>query len=335
VHFTYKEALRRGLDLDSNAVWKPFLGRLQAESDFSLSYDVSIRLIAEAVRLSGDPDFGLSVGFQRPIPAYGHLLPALMCCKTYGHAVEVATRYHYVLGSLVETKLQRLASGDLALVFHPRYPVGWVKRFLMQKAISHTLVQARFFYPEPGACKHICFDFPGSVPAHLEDMFDCPVMFQQPQNCIVLSGGVVSKPIPTADTYSLNVAIAALEKEMTRYRSSRTLLQKVQWLCLTDLPQSPTAQSVAAKIGVSERTLRRELSRVGTSFRETLQTLRKQRATELLANTEMPLVDVAKSLGFGNAKTLHVNVLDWTGSTPAQIRKNQSTANRDTIAPDI
>ena len=321
LHFTYKEALRRGLDLNDSKLWQPFIDRLSANTEFSLSYDVAISLIAEAIRLSGDPDIGLSVGFQRPIAAYGHLLPALMCCETYGHAVEVATRYHYVLGSMVETELQQLDTGDLALAFHPRYQVGWVKRFLMQKAISHTLVQARFLYPAPGACKVVCFDFPGTIPPQLENMFDCPVEFQQPQNCIVFSGIVTEKPIPTADAYSLKVAIAALDKEMARYTSSQTLLQKVQQLCLTDLSHNPTAQSVAAKLGVSERTLRRELSKVGTSFRETLQTVRKQRAFELLANANMPIADVAEQLGFGNTKTMHRNVLSWTGSTPVQIRK--------------
>jgi AraC-like DNA-binding protein len=156
-------------------------------------------------------------------------------------------------------------------------------------------------------------------------MFECPVMFQQAQNCIIFDGSAAAKKIPTADSYSLKIAIAALDQELARYQSSQTLVQRVQQLCFTDLSQSPTVQSVAAKLGTSERTLRRELSKAGTSFRETLQSVRKQRAIELLSNAETPLDDVSNLLGFRNTKTMRKNVLSWTGLTPSQIRRGTAT----------
>ena len=328
VHFTYKELMRRGIDLGDSIAWQPFLGRLETDTDFNLSYEVSVRLIAEAVRLSGDPDLGLSVGFQRPISAYGQLLPTLMSSETYYHALEVAVRYHYVLGSLVEIKLQPLDTGDVALIFQPRYPVGSVRRFLMQKSISHTLVQAKFLNPSKEACKSVSFDFPGTVPARLRDMFESPVLFQQPENRIVFSGEELRRPIPTSDAYTHKVSIAALDREMAQYRSSQTVLQKVELLCLTELSNSPTAQSIASNLGMSERTLRRELAKMGTSFRDTVQTLRKQRAVELLADPSRTLTQVSLDLGFKDIKTMRRNIVTWTGMTPSQIRNQERLSGK-------
>jgi len=78
--------------------------------------------------------------------------------------------------------------------------------------------------------------------------------------------------------------------------------------------QSLRASEVAAALNVSERSLRRRLSKMGWSFTALLAELRTELSRAYLL--EMPVRDVAELLGYCDASTFRRAFRRWTGITP-------------------
>lgn len=89
---------------------------------------------------------------------------------------------------------------------------------------------------------------------------------------------------------------------------------------------------VASMLGASERTLRRQLAREGTSFRDVRERVLWARARQLLSATSMPVADIAEQLGFADASTFCQAFRRWSGQTPSACRK---AAKPDELTYDL
>lgn len=85
--------------------------------------------------------------------------------------------------------------------------------------------------------------------------------------------------------------------------------------------ERPTIDLFAEMSGTSRRTLQRNLSRVGTSFSELVETTRFEMATELLDESSLSLIDVAMMLGFSDASNFSRSFRRYAGVSPGQYRR--------------
>ncbi len=87
----------------------------------------------------------------------------------------------------------------------------------------------------------------------------------------------------------------------------------------------PSASELAALIDVSPRHLRRAFqASTGQGIGRYIQTLRVQRAKRLLADSSIPLKEIALRLGFAACNSFTVAFLRETGLTPSFYRRNYS-----------
>ena len=82
----------------------------------------------------------------------------------------------------------------------------------------------------------------------------------------------------------------------------------------------PTVNAVAAQWGVSVATLRRKLAAEGTGWQQVVDELRRDLAVRLLADGRRSIEQVAVSLGYVDARSLHRAFRKWTGSAPGVYR---------------
>lgn len=82
----------------------------------------------------------------------------------------------------------------------------------------------------------------------------------------------------------------------------------------------PDAGALAAQWGVSPATLRRNLAAEGTSWQRVVDELRRDLAIELLGDRHRSIEQVAASLGYGDARSLHRAFRKWTGMAPGAYR---------------
>jgi AraC-like DNA-binding protein len=119
-------------------------------------------------------------------------------------------------------------------------------------------------------------------------------------------------------TYSAVVDICEdLLADMTRRTG---IAGRVRRILLQDIANGPTLDAIAALLGTTTRTVRRQLAQQQTSFRELVHEVRSQVAIKYLRQTELTNEDIASALGFADAANFRHAFRRWTGKTPSEFR---------------
>lgn len=82
------------------------------------------------------------------------------------------------------------------------------------------------------------------------------------------------------------------------------------------LRRDPSLERVARDLGLSTRTLRRQLSVQGSSFQALLDDARRKRALEYLTEHDWPVERVAARLGYADSSSFRRAFRRWTGLAP-------------------
>lgn len=112
------------------------------------------------------------------------------------------------------------------------------------------------------------------------------------------------------------------ERLMAKVNESDEVSLRVRHAVEDSLPSGePVSSLVAKQLAMSERTLRRTLAMEGTSFREIVESVRKDRATLLLEDRRSSLAEIAVSLGFSELSAFSRAFKRWTGRSPSDARQ--------------
>ena len=79
-------------------------------------------------------------------------------------------------------------------------------------------------------------------------------------------------------------------------------------------------QTVAAELGMSNRTLQRRLHGEGTSFQQLLSQVRQELAREYLADPSLDIGEVAFLIGYEDQNSFYRAFRLWEGDTPSNWR---------------
>jgi AraC-like DNA-binding protein len=119
------------------------------------------------------------------------------------------------------------------------------------------------------------------------------------------------------------IATSALEEARTLAAGARGVTPTIhalrEWIA-TDLI-GPTLDSAARALGVSSRTLQRELQNASTSFTTEVQAARVRAACAMLAETDEKIEVIARAVGCRTASQLSTLFRKLVGETPARYRE--------------
>jgi len=115
------------------------------------------------------------------------------------------------------------------------------------------------------------------------------------------------------DAHLAAMAIAAM------VRGPSTLLFRLRAHLGRDLAEA-TVESVAAALGMSTRTLQRDLERLETSFRDELRRARIAAAEVLLVHSDLKIDAIATQVGFGNASRMTASLRRELNVTASELR---------------
>lgn len=88
------------------------------------------------------------------------------------------------------------------------------------------------------------------------------------------------------------------------------------------------APNPARTLNVSERTLHHQLQEEGISLQRIKHAVRLERAAEMLSRGQLPLKQVALSVGFTSEKTFSRAFRAWTGRSPGAHRSESVALDR-------
>ncbi len=104
-------------------------------------------------------------------------------------------------------------------------------------------------------------------------------------------------------------------------RQKNSLVNDIQQILVSSAGDYPDIEMLAGAFKVSSRTLRRQLSNLGTSYQKILNKVRCQLSIEYLTRTGMSIENISSLIGFNDATNFRHAFKKWVGKTPSIYRK--------------
>jgi len=151
-------------------------------------------------------------------------------------------------------------------------------------------------------------------------LFDGPTDFNAGPASIRFDARYLALPLKRDEAAMNQMLQRALPLTVRPYRRDRLLVQRVRQVLVNQPLDAHNAHDLAARLGLSARTLHRQLKDEGASLQALKDEVRRERACELLQRTQRPIKQVAQATGFHNEKSFIRAFKAWTGMAPSEWR---------------
>jgi AraC-like DNA-binding protein len=261
--------------------------------------------------------------FRRALPwgSYGMLARASLSAPTLGVALKRWCRHHALLTDDVALALH--TEGDTArLVLTAHHNPSALTEFCVVSVLRNVLGFACWLVDSRMPLQGAAFPYP--APAHADVyrvLFDGPTAFDQAHAALHIDARYLALAVRRDEAAMNQMLQRALPLTVLPYRRDRLLVQRVRQALASQPLTSHNAGDLAAQLNLSARTLHRQLKEEGASLQAIKDTVRRDRATELLQRTNRPIKQVALAAGFRNEKSFIRAFKGWTGFSPGEWRE--------------
>lgn len=295
-----------------------------------LVQDTAIAAILElAARELDCPDFGLRVALRQDLTMLGPLAVALQNSPTAADALECTSRYLFVHARSIDVRLVAdplPMRGVVALQYggppgtapFPRQSIDMGLLFLHRSLVS--LVGDGYGLRSV----HHPHSPPRDARRH-EELFGVPVTFNESEALLRIPADLTSRPLRGVDQVTRQLALHYLEAQVVP--AGRPVSSRVRAGLDRSLGTAATTlAAMASLLSMSPRTLQRHLTTERSSFSDLLDDARRQRADQLLRETDLPVSQIASAVGLQDASTLSRYARRWWG-TSARARRHDRGDN--------
>jgi AraC-like DNA-binding protein len=130
-----------------------------------------------------------------------------------------------------------------------------------------------------------------------------------------------TRPIPAADPNLFRILTSYLDDVLSRMPKPDEMVNPIRAAIAQLMKEGGLKLSRAAKaLGVSPRTLQRQLKQRGLSFAELVEDTRRALALEYLKDRDNTLTEIAFLLGYSEVSAFNRAFKRWTGKTPMTYR---------------
>lgn len=276
-------------------------------------------LSGAAMQELGDEGLG---AFSRKLPwgSYGMLARASISSPNLGVALKRWCRHHALIADDITLRLS--TSGDTAAISVEEKVPGQVGEFALVHVLRNIHGLACWYVdsriPLQGA------RFPFVAPLHVEAyglMFPGPsLQFNAAQAEIRFDARYLALPLRRDEKALQQMLQRALPLTVLQYRRDRLLVEQVRQALADPAVASHNAETLAAALNMSARSLHRQLQEEGASLQQLKDEVRFEKAKELLLRTSKPIKQVADASGFRNEKSFIRAFQVWAGTSPAGFR---------------
>ncbi len=266
-------------------------------------------------RIGDRPGLGSAAGLRYTVGTLGVWGYAMLSAATVREAIRLGVRYAELSFAFIEPVLA--ADGpDLTVTFDDSAIPADVRAFFVERELTKIAVLAPAAIGA-GSGMRIETAFTGTRAARLrEQLPGVDLRTDAARHRLVFSARILDHPLTQSDSTTALLLEQQCRRLLETRRARRGTAGRVRSLILAELADGPTAATVAARLHLDERTLRRRLHAEGTTFRELLDEVRHTLATELLALDRLTLADIARRLGYHDAANFSRAHRRWTGRAP-------------------
>jgi len=292
-----------------------------------MSLAAAAQMMWNGVELTHDESLGLELGLSLKASSHGWLGFALITCNSLRDAILLGERYMEVRAS--PWRIRLLVEGDTAIMrFVELASVGAMRRVVLEVVLGGVIRLGEFMLGERFTHPAIEFwsDSP-EPPYHRRFRDQVPrARYGCATNEARFPARWLDRPLALREPVANREAVSALENERKLIDPGDALLERTRALLSNPANGFPDLEQAASRLVVSSRTLRRHLSRTGTTFHALRDEVRRAHAITLLEQSQLAMDDVARALGYADAAGFVRAFQRWTGETPSHHRKRTRQA---------
>ncbi len=277
------------------------------QPDQLIEADRAARLLENAARDTHCETFGLRVAARRQLSNFGAISLLLVHQPTLRQALLTLLEYLHLINGRLAIQVEEV--GHL-VILREELDLSVVSPQSFELAIGvlyrmcETLLGARW-QPASVSFTH----GPPSNLAFHRQFFKCRVEFDSAFNGMVCRAADLDEPNPGADPVLADYAYKLIADQLGERQ--RSIDQEVRKAIYLMLPAGrATCKSVALGLGMSMRTLQRELDGCSLTFKQLINEVREELARRYLATGRYGLGEVATMLGYNS----HSAFTRWFGT---------------------
>ncbi|MFZ1988277.1 MAG: AraC family transcriptional regulator ligand-binding domain-containing protein [Alphaproteobacteria bacterium] len=276
-----------------------------------------------AVRVAGDPNFGVELATTFDVRHLGPLGTFLFSAPTLGSMIRREMRVLALHQNVGTIKLD--IDGDVARYAYSSSLGSLLgKRYAGMRSLYALLSLARAYLGEKWLPSTIEVEYSkGSEGMPFESQFGVPVIYDSNAFALTFPRSYLETPNPNPRPLQQQMTVRELANSL-QVRPPRTIVEAARAVLIIRLLDGDgDIEGTASKLGLGPRTLQRRLREEGTSYRNMLSSVRLERAMSLLKESTEPIETIARSLGYAATSHFTRAFTQWTGTPPSRVRRQR------------
>jgi AraC-like DNA-binding protein len=294
------------------------------ELDRKIDVELFDRLVRESAIASGNPGIGLVQGDLVDLRQLGLISWIMMNSRTLGEALAHYQRYNVIVCSGISYRIER-AGTRLRASFVNSTPERTLNRTLMdcvmksfQKLIAQLLDQG---------VRPLGIDLAhgdeGDSAAYLE-AFGCLPLYDCPEYALYLEPELLDATIRFSDSSILEHFKAKADLLMAREQEGAVASRLRRHLCENLTGEPIRIADAAEALAMSVRSLQERLKAEGCTYKEMVESIRKEFARVELTKSDLSIGEIAWLLGYSEPSAFFSAFRKWTGMTPMEFRRSMA-----------
>jgi AraC-like DNA-binding protein len=291
-----------------------------ADPDGQVPAELTFRALVEAPSITGDPAFALHMAEALPMGSYGLIDYATLSSQTFREALERAVRYFALLDERVDLRVE--AEDDVIRVTHRLRAREPPPHYAVELLFGTLAVRARNLSAKPFSPREVRFSHRAPpYRSEYDRVFRTHVSFEARIDELIYERSILDEPMitgspalaPTVDRYARTLLAKRVGCDPFMADVQRAIEETIRG-------QTPSLVATAKRLRLGARTLRRRLSEAGTTYRDLLDSSRRDLAIAYIEDG-VELAEVAYILGFSDQSSFQRAFKRWTGQTPGDFRQ--------------
>ena len=318
------DTLRAEYDIDPTPIYEE-LGIDSAGPESAgarISNKVLNQLWERAAEESGDPALGVKMGLRMQPSRFFVIGHAWLASSTLVEAMERLIRYEVILDSGI-TDIGFEKKGDVYVISesYPN-PADYPGKLSLDMSIVSLIMLCEAAMHEPVLPIRLELMVPSDTLTDIYgDLINGPIITGCKRNELHFFAEDLEKPLPG----SIPDIVEATSVIADRYIASQIegkVAHQVRELLVQMLPSGSVDQeAVAARLFCSPSTLQRQLSAEDTSYRDVLESTRRDLSEAYLKEEKHSHAQIAFLVGFSDQSNFARAFKRWTGMSPGQFQK--------------
>lgn len=302
-----------------------------SQQDYVAAEDVAQMFINLDQALNID-DWPITLARQFGLTSHGPLGFAALTAPTLADALRVFVDFHAVRVTGLQITLEEHADALLLQVTDTvNIPPVAQRMEQLLLTIFESLIEALLGFQ---LISHIQLLLAMPTPSYataLQQAYYGNLTFEQPCSGISLPKSWAAIPSPLHDENTYRLHCRQCRDIINRIVDQDDLVGRVERLLdnhfdlvlesHSELPATPSLESMASELHVSPRTLIRHLKAQQCHFRELLEERRRKAAEQLLMHPGISIANIAYRTGYREAANFSRAFRSWHGCSPMQWRK--------------